>query len=101
MNGIPYYTVKRLLKQYVSKSISTDYINTVKTVIDSVIKQLTEASITNLNNANELRRLHNLPSIKRLYPIHIPKVLNTLKPITTYGSTGVMNNNTDESKAGE
>lgn len=73
--GIPYNTIYRVTKQYIKNySISSDYVDNVRNVLDDVIKCLAEASLERLDMSNNLRKIHSKKQLRR---IHKSELQNT------------------------
>jgi hypothetical protein len=83
--GLPYHTVKRLLKQYIKRDVTHDGVIYVKRVLDDLLQQLCEESDRELKEINIVRKGGNLRETKRIGQSIFKNVLQrVLKHITDF-----------------
>ena len=68
--GVPYHTVRGILKEHISNEVSKEYVNNVKCILDELIEVIAIASLEELDKSNSLRSLHNQRLIKRVDDTH-------------------------------
>jgi hypothetical protein len=81
--GIPYHTVKRLLKQYTKRDVTQDGVNYVKYVLDDLLQQICVESVKELDEINTIRKEANLREIKRIGQSIFKNILQRVLKQTT------------------
>jgi hypothetical protein len=102
--GLPYHTVKRLLKQYVKRDVTHDGVIYVKQVLDDLLQQIGEESKKELEEINLVRKDSDLRETKRIGQSIFKNVLQrVLKRITDFKHEegGQHNRETSFSQANE
>ena len=75
---IPYKLVRRILKTHTQKDITREGVICVKEFVENLLKEIAEESIREQEEQNRLRRIQNLPQIKRIRVSVFKRLLGSL-----------------------